>query len=123
MRACVWLLVRCIKAWRVLSSDTLCRLHPHRNQIVLASVCALHCHSSHAGLYEGGFKVWECSRDLVAFLHETEGDALPKAPLRVLELGCGHGLPAIHVARNHVRQGGEKEKKRRRLPSFLPFCR
>lgn len=47
-----------------------------------------------AGVYEGGLKVWECGIDLMEYLKENvsiEGK-------RVLELGCGHGIPGIHCA-------------------------
>jgi predicted nicotinamide N-methyase len=47
-----------------------------------------------AGVYEGGCKTWECSLDLVRFLH-----SLPDALLngkRVIELGCGSALPGIY---------------------------
>jgi len=69
------------------------------------------------GKYEGGFKLWECAVDLVRFImtlpeEEEEDDASASASasaspslslslLRgasVLELGCGHGLPAIAAA-------------------------
>ena len=46
------------------------------------------------GVYEGGLKIWECSEDLVHWLHQTRGDKL--AGLKVLELGCGAGLPGIY---------------------------
>lgn len=42
-------------------------------------------------VYEGGMKLWECSRDLVAYL---EG-AASLAGRHVLELGCGAALPAV----------------------------
>ena len=41
--------------------------------------------------YEGGLKTWECSIDLLHFLTEEHG---PVAS-RVLEIGCGSGLPGI----------------------------
>lgn len=44
------------------------------------------------GKYEGGFKLWECAIDLAAFLHRQQED-FPS--LKVLELGCGHGLPGL----------------------------
>ncbi|GLE00043.1 hypothetical protein PINS_up008770 [Pythium insidiosum] len=56
------------------------------------------------GVYEGGFKLWECAVDLVRFMashdrfHSMEG-------LEVAELGCGHGLPGIYALQrgaNHV---------------------
>ena len=46
-----------------------------------------------SGSYEGGLKLWECSIDLLRYLKTLE-----LGPLRVLELGCGHGLPGIYCA-------------------------
>ena len=59
-------------------------------------------------MYEGGLKLWECTRDLMQFLEsETAGPRAPHAhhaanpaggglPLdRVLDMGCGHGLAGI----------------------------
>lgn len=45
-----------------------------------------------AGVYEGGMKIWECSRDLAEYL---AAGARAKGR-RVLELGCGAGLPGLH---------------------------
>lgn len=45
------------------------------------------------GVYEGGLKVWECAFDLVQFLSESDLDL---TGMRVLELGCGTGLPGIY---------------------------
>ncbi len=47
------------------------------------------------GQYEGGIKIWECSLDLCKFLPDYIGWYNMK-DLRVLELGCGHGLPGIY---------------------------
>lgn len=46
-----------------------------------------------SGKYEGGLKLWECSIDLLKYLK-----TLPSLPLKVLELGCGQGLPGIYCA-------------------------
>jgi len=48
------------------------------------------------GKYEGGLKLWEGSLDLVKALNSDikEGRLLLESK-RVLELGCGHGLPGI----------------------------
>ncbi|KAI8504863.1 Histidine protein methyltransferase 1 [Branchiostoma belcheri] len=43
-------------------------------------------------VYEGGMKIWECSVDLVEYLSEI---ALSWTSLKVLEVGCGAGLPGI----------------------------
>ena len=59
--------------------------------------------SSPHGYPAGGFKLWECALDLSAHLcqvfdiratQEQWSSALPGGT-RVLELGCGHGLPGI----------------------------
>ena len=51
--------------------------------------------------YEGGFKLWECSEDLVEFmtsdLQFVENNVRNK---NVLELVCGHSLPAVHCLLN-----------------------
>lgn len=48
-----------------------------------------------SGVYEGGFKTWECSVDLCEYL-AAEWPALRagRRGLRVAELGCGAALPA-----------------------------
>jgi len=47
-----------------------------------------------SGVYEGGLKIWECSEDLLEFLHSSKSGKL--AGLKVLELGCGAALPGIY---------------------------
>ncbi|KAL2469424.1 putative methyltransferase family protein [Abeliophyllum distichum] len=48
------------------------------------------------GKYEGGLKLWEGSLDLVkALSSEMQDGQLSFAGKRILELGCGHGLPGI----------------------------
>ena len=44
------------------------------------------------GRYEGGLKIWECSLDLARHVHKERSLFKGK---RVLELGCGVGLPGI----------------------------
>lgn len=61
------------------------------------------------GTYEGGFKLWECSLDLCKYLvtsYKVDPAtllSLAEVPCdlrakKVLELGCGHGLPGIVAA-------------------------
>uniref|UniRef100_A0A0D9XCW5 protein-histidine N-methyltransferase n=1 Tax=Leersia perrieri TaxID=77586 RepID=A0A0D9XCW5_9ORYZ len=48
------------------------------------------------GKYEGGLKLWEGSLDLVKTLNsDIKEDRLLVGGKRVLEIGCGHGLPGI----------------------------
>ncbi|KAI8061701.1 hypothetical protein BC940DRAFT_245031 [Gongronella butleri] len=56
------------------------------------------------GVYEGGFKTWECSLDLVQFLAQLPPDQ--QRGKTILEIGCGSALPALYMLRadetNHV---------------------
>lgn len=61
-----------------------------------------------SGIYEGGFKTWECAVDLGGFVAregETEGDG----ELRVVELGAGSAVPSLvlldGVLRRRLRVG------------------
>ncbi|CAG9481393.1 conserved Plasmodium protein, unknown function [Plasmodium vivax] len=44
--------------------------------------------------YEGGYTIWECTWEMLKFLHKEGIDFRSK---NVLELGCGHGLVGIKV--------------------------
>lgn len=57
----------------------------------------------------GGFKLWECAVDLAKFLCQqwdiqegirglSSSQATQLESVRVLELGCGHGVPGILAA-------------------------
>ncbi|KAF8634805.1 hypothetical protein AX17_004058 [Amanita inopinata Kibby_2008] len=51
------------------------------------------------GIYEGGFKTWECSLDLVDYL-ESSGGVFTSALLagkRMLEVGCGTAVPSMYL--------------------------
>ena len=48
-----------------------------------------------AGVYEGGFKLWECAVDLVRYIEKNKLNAS-----NVLEIGAGHGLPGIVMGRS-----------------------
>ena len=52
------------------------------------------------GVYEGGFKVWEGSVDLVNHLVKEKVDL---QGLRVMDLGCGHAFPGLHAAMEGAR--------------------
>ncbi|CAF3452108.1 unnamed protein product [Rotaria socialis] len=46
-------------------------------------------------VYEGGFKTWECSHDLVAYLSSIVSNF--QEMTTVIELGCGSGLPGLEL--------------------------
>ncbi|CAI8591760.1 unnamed protein product [Vicia faba] len=49
------------------------------------------------GKYEGGLKLWEGSLDLIKALRsEIKSELISFGGKRVLEIGCGHGLPGIY---------------------------
>ena len=47
------------------------------------------------GVYEGGLKIWECSIDLATFLTSSIDFDVVGKKAKVLELGCGAGIPGI----------------------------
>ncbi|TQW06789.1 Mni1p protein [Cordyceps javanica] len=50
------------------------------------------------GVYEGGFKSWESSVDLVKVLAaQGKVSAAEQLPLRIIELGCGTALPSVSL--------------------------
>ncbi|KAJ1552552.1 Histidine protein methyltransferase 1, partial [Nowakowskiella sp. JEL0078] len=50
-------------------------------------------------VYEGGLKTWECASDLVEYLRNANIDFRGK---KVLELGCGSGLPGLYCLLNEA---------------------
>ena len=54
-------------------------------------------HDVRTGIYEGGFKSWESSVDLVKVLRRSSRGLLSARDhsTRVIELGCGTGLPSL----------------------------
>lgn len=61
------------------------------------SATLLQNHEDHdliPGHYEGGFKIWECTYDLANTIVKSS-NVLSCSPKRILELGCGHGVPGI----------------------------
>ncbi|KAH6619709.1 hypothetical protein B0J18DRAFT_252223 [Chaetomium sp. MPI-SDFR-AT-0129] len=53
-------------------------------------------HDVKTGIYEGGFKSWESSVDLVKVLaNERVQETLAQEPCVLIELGCGTALPSL----------------------------
>jgi hypothetical protein len=55
----------------------------------------------YAGVYEGGFLLWECERDAVEFVHYSgwmdNFDHVAKEDAKILEIGCGSGLLGVYL--------------------------
>ena len=74
---------------------------PSNVAAVLGHAPQLQQHDVVAGEYEGGFKLWEGGVDLAAHaaaawgVTNTPSRALALTNQRVLELGCGAGLPGV----------------------------
>ncbi|KAG1560364.1 hypothetical protein G6F49_002767 [Rhizopus delemar] len=47
------------------------------------------------GVYEGGFKTWECSIDMVEYLSSLPKDETSNK--KILELGCGSSIPSLYL--------------------------
>ena len=85
------------------SAKSLSMLRQVQEDAVSSSSAAQQLSHNHTdlipGVYEGGLKVWECSLDLCRYLFEHDV-ALQG---HVLELGCGHGLPACWALKRALR--------------------
>lgn len=58
-----------------------------------------------AGVYEGGYKLWECAVDLAEYLYfHHSNDGTFDEHTNVLELGAGHGIPGIMAVKCGARQ-------------------
>ncbi|EFJ45855.1 hypothetical protein VOLCADRAFT_105747 [Volvox carteri f. nagariensis] len=86
------------------------------------------------GKYEGGFKLWECSLDLCKMLlqryHVVPERVLSDPELaselqgkKVLELGCGHGLPGVLAlmcgAEVHFQDYNQEVIRRLTIPNVI----
>ncbi|KAG8877980.1 hypothetical protein FRB97_002866 [Tulasnella sp. 331] len=60
------------------------------------------------GVYEGGFKTWECSVDLTTYIHRIGKDT--PNPRSVLELGCGTALPSCCIFRDLLLRDQDEAK-------------
>ncbi|ETV86183.1 hypothetical protein, variant [Aphanomyces astaci] len=58
------------------------------------------------GVYEGGFKLWEGAVDLIQYMtaNAARFPVHAHGGWRVLELGCGHGLPGLHALQQGAAQ-------------------
>ncbi|KAK1768346.1 hypothetical protein QBC33DRAFT_372535 [Phialemonium atrogriseum] len=80
-------------------------------------------HDVKTGIYEGGFKSWESSVDLVKTLaSEGFSDFPGLGPCRLIELGCGTALPSLALLQwaSATRVSGEKTPLMLTLADYNP---
>ncbi|KAF5250484.1 hypothetical protein FANTH_4312 [Fusarium anthophilum] len=78
--------------------DVRVQLMAEEEDVAGAQSEGLGSHDVKTGVYEGGFKSWESSVDLVKVLAANNvTSALVQKGLRVMELGCGTALPSLAV--------------------------
>ncbi|KAL0938896.1 histidine protein methyltransferase 1 [Colletotrichum truncatum] len=78
-------------------------------------------HDVKTGVYEGGFKSWESSVDLVKVLASGRYlDALKQRPLRVIELGCGTALPSLAILQWTMRDSAARSPLLLTLADYNP---
>ncbi|KAF3762531.1 hypothetical protein M406DRAFT_264712 [Cryphonectria parasitica EP155] len=77
-------------------------------------------HDVKTGIYEGGFKSWESSVDLVKVLAaEGFSRSLTEGPSRVIELGCGTALPSLALFQWAI---AERVQVREASKELDPLC-
>ncbi|KAJ4320612.1 hypothetical protein N0V84_005794 [Fusarium piperis] len=78
-------------------------------------------HDVKTGVYEGGFKSWESSVDLVKVLAAKKAiSTLEQMPLRVMELGCGTALPSLALFQWTMASKSEKKPLSLILADYNP---
>lgn len=58
------------------------------------------------GIYEGGFKTWECAVDLASLLLSNPISDTHSRPLHVIELGAGSAIPSLVLLKSALQRRG-----------------
>ncbi|KAK2689736.1 hypothetical protein QWA68_012305 [Fusarium oxysporum] len=90
--------------------DVRVQLMAEEEDVAGAQSEGLGSHDVKTGVYEGGFKSWESSVDLVKVLAANKvTSALEQKGFRVMELGCGTALPSLAVFQWAMASTSEKK--------------
>ncbi|KAF5706776.1 MNI1 s-adenosylmethionine-dependent methyltransferase of the seven beta-strfamily [Fusarium mundagurra] len=91
--------------------DVRVQLMAEEEDVAGAQSEGLGSHDVKTGVYEGGFKSWESSVDLVKVLAANNVTSAlgQERGLRVMELGCGTALPSLAVFQWAMASTSEKE--------------
>ncbi|KAH8775594.1 hypothetical protein F5883DRAFT_261325 [Diaporthe sp. PMI_573] len=85
----------------------------------------LGAHDVKTGIYEGGFKSWESSVDLVKVLAaKNVPGSLASAPFHIIELGCGTALPSLALFQWALHSSAQTAKGSRedRIPLIITLA-
>ncbi|KAF4976925.1 hypothetical protein FZEAL_6460 [Fusarium zealandicum] len=101
--------------------DVRVQLMAEEEDVAGAQSEGLGSHDVKTGVYEGGFKSWESSVDLVKVLAAKKAlSALQQMPLRVMELGCGTALPTLALFQWAMASQSEKKPLSLILADYNP---
>ncbi|KIL83978.1 hypothetical protein FAVG1_12790 [Fusarium avenaceum] len=101
--------------------DVRVQLMAEEEDVAGAQSEGLGSHDVKTGVYEGGFKSWESSVDLVKVLAANKAiSALEQRPFRVMELGCGTALPSLAVFQWAMTSASEKKPLALILADYNP---
>ncbi|KAG5655061.1 hypothetical protein KAF25_000266 [Fusarium avenaceum] len=101
--------------------DVRVQLMAEEEDVAGAQSEGLGSHDVKTGVYEGGFKSWESSVDLVKVLAANKAiSALEQRPFRVMELGCGTALPSLAVFQWAMTSASEKKPLSLILADYNP---
>ncbi|KAM0563823.1 hypothetical protein ACHAPJ_000029 [Fusarium lateritium] len=90
--------------------DVRVQLMAEEEDVAGAQSEGLGSHDVKTGVYEGGFKSWESSVDLVKVLAANKAiSTLEQKAFRVMELGCGTALPSLAVFQWAMASTSEKK--------------
>ncbi|OAA79936.1 hypothetical protein LEL_03422 [Akanthomyces lecanii RCEF 1005] len=85
-----------------------------------ADSSGLGTHDVKTGVYEGGFKSWESSVDLVKVLAaQGKVSAAEQLPMRIIELGCGTALPSVSLFQWTIEANTPTTAATRQSTSFI----
>ena len=78
------------------------------------------------GIYEGGFKTWECAIDLASYISSLLPETLSpdvdshdrQSPLHIIELGAGSAIPSLTLLHKFLSQNESKRKIRLTLCDY-----
>jgi protein-histidine N-methyltransferase len=76
-----------------------------------------------SGVYEGGFKTWECALDLASLLVGSDASPIARSQTEkdweVIELGAGSAVPSLAILQSFLQGRASSDEKRTTNPASL----